>query len=147
MIFVDHIIDVQSMKKILDFALSADCQRFHLWTNPDERVSGKLSNRFAPFLLKQQKCEAVTLYDEDTELIKSINCFRFNSSTIEILLKELDRISNSIGSIAIYKKGIPEWFLCMIFHEHMTLVRPNEKELATFRKTELPHSLEPPPNW
>lgn len=147
MIFVNHVIDIQLMRKYLKFALEVDCQRFHLWNDPDKGIPEELSNRFAPYLLEKQRCEAVTLYGDDTDLIKTINCYRLNNDIVESLLAEFDQIVNNIESLAIYKKENPEWFLCMVFHEHMTLLRPKEEELIKFQKTEIPYSLEAPPNW
>jgi len=98
-------------------------------------------------LIDREELEVVTFYDNDTRPTKIANSYYFNENIIKMIGSNFVLILEKMDSISIYKEGEIDWFLCMIFHEKMSLLKIPEDELKYLETAKIPYSLEPPAWW
>ena len=146
MIYINKNITSPIMLKMLNYSLNMGCNRIAFWP---------YNNRYEAFKKhldissssEKKKIERVTIYSEADNGMVNYECFVLNNDIINALNKNYFKLTESLDSISLYKKKYKKWFLCIIFHENMSLARFSADELMYFEKLRIPFSNEPPENW
>ncbi len=149
MIYIQNQIDMKLIGKLFHFALSVNGKKIVFWRylNSDYNALSGLWKNLTPFYMGQEYLETVTLYNADDGLVKKNDCYRLEKKLIRVIENDFNILISEVDSIAIYKENQIDWFMCMIFHESMSLLRLLSKEVNEFKKKGIQYSFIPPNNW
>ena len=148
MFFIQRNITKQFLLELFNLAVSLNGDRIVLWRdiNINNNFSKKLWNDISVFDVKKQTLEAVTLYDDDDQLIKAVDSYKFSHKIASLLISRYETFTEIMESISFYKKNHKKWFMSMIFHENMTLLRLPHAELKKLDERGISYS-KTPDNW
>ncbi|MEW5733542.1 MAG: hypothetical protein AB1921_01735 [Thermodesulfobacteriota bacterium] len=168
MIYVERKIDFEFANKLFELALRLEGSKIAFWPSPpvystfsitdfirklicrllirNDALSNFL-HTLSPFTAGQEELEVVTKFGDDQDQYKMASFYNVNNNILKLIEANFDLIEKKIDSISFYKEGQKDWFLCMIFHETMSILKIPTTEFHCLKEMGIPYSLKPPEWW
>jgi hypothetical protein len=152
-LYIQGAISIKTLKKLMNISLSINASKFVLWYYPEtsEKKCNKIAKCFNKYKFIKRYVQPITTYwNEKTKkmeaLTSSPQLYDLNENSIELLARNLHKISKFCDSLATYHKKKPEWELGLIFHEDMILFKNTIKNKDVLLKRKIEFSNKPPEN-
>ena len=117
---------LEEVCKLINLAIQLGGTQIALWFYPDFNIGDgndvELNNStLYEFKHKLDKIEKVTIYNGEKYCDKFT--YNLNYDSISVIVSEVVNDDVNLDSISIYRENETEWFMAMIFHEDVCVVK------------------------
>ncbi|HOP41437.1 MAG TPA: hypothetical protein PLI53_10385 [Geobacteraceae bacterium] len=143
----------KTLKSFMQMAIELKGSKMAIWKYCNgETITSVAADNVPQALISQcleerQLLERVTIYNGE-DLYSFQDTYVINEEAVNGIVASIVSISQELDSISIYKENEKEWFMSIIFHENMCIIKNIQKsEEAILAKCGFTYSYSPPENW
>lgn len=119
-IMCDNLLEV--LNKLLGIAIQLHGNKIACWFYPDtDNTMHKCGTLSGDYRFNFATIEKVTLYDDERYCEQLI--YDLSNETINEVTNNIVNTNGSLDSVSIYRYDEPEWFMAIIFHENICIIK------------------------